>query len=65
MVCAGACYDMEQTMEYAPYSTGAKYCSECRLYLFIDLLFVDAAIKDPVLNLRKDFLTLMDSIMNR
>lgn len=36
MVCAGACYDMEETMEYAPYSTDAKYCSECRVYLFID-----------------------------
>ena len=36
MVCAGACYDMGETMEYAPYSTGAKYCTECRVYLFID-----------------------------
>ena len=36
MVCAGACYDMVETMEYAPYNTGTKYCSDCRIYLFTD-----------------------------
>jgi len=34
MACSGACYEMVDTMEYAPYITGAKYCSECRIYLF-------------------------------
>ena len=27
-------YEMVDTMKYAPYSTGAKYCSECRIFLF-------------------------------
>jgi len=34
MACAGACYDMAETMEYASYKTGAKYCSDCTIYLF-------------------------------
>ena len=34
MACSGACYEMVDTMEYAPYSTGAKYCSECKIYMF-------------------------------
>lgn len=36
MVCAGACFDMVETIEYAPYNTGAKCCSDCTIYLFTD-----------------------------
>ena len=41
--------------------TGTRYCSECRVYLFIDSISCPCHIKYFVLNLRKDFLTLMDS----
>ena len=33
MACSGACYEMNGVMEYAPYSSGAKYCSGCGIYL--------------------------------
>ena len=33
MACSGACYEMIGVMEYAPYSSGAKYCSGCGIYL--------------------------------
>ena len=33
MACNGVCYEMNGVMEYAPYSSGAKYCSGCGIYL--------------------------------
>ena len=33
MACSGACYEINGVMEYAPYSSGAKYCSGCKIYL--------------------------------
>jgi len=33
VACSGACYEMNGVMEYAPYGSGAKYCSGCGIYL--------------------------------
>jgi hypothetical protein len=37
MACSGACYEMNGVMEYAPYSSGKKYCSGCGIYLLTNL----------------------------
>ena len=59
MVCAGACYDMEETMLRIVQALNTVLNAES-IYLLI-LSVVDAVIKDSVLNLRKDFLILMES----
>jgi hypothetical protein len=33
MACTGVCYEMNGVMEYAPYSSRARFCSSCRIYL--------------------------------
>ena len=33
MACSEACYEVNGVMEYAPYSSDAKYCSGCGIYL--------------------------------
>jgi hypothetical protein len=59
VVCAGACYDMAETMEYAPYNTGAKYCSDCKIYLFTN------SIISHYDTLKDDLLTLDEVIVGR
>ena len=57
MACSGACYEMVDTMEYAPYSTGVNIVQLARSICLLPLLSVHAALLGYAQNQRRGRMT--------